>query len=149
MKLLKWLSIVDRFAKMYLDSQLAPLGLNSSQHMYVLKVCTHPGILQDSLIESFYVHPSNIVRTVYTLEKKGFLTRTPYPKDKRTWCLHPTQKALWAVEEIQKACDKTEDILQENIDEKDLSRFHSTILQMGEQITSQMQIHRVKDEFDE
>ena len=38
MKLLKWLSVADRFAKSYLDDQLAPLGINSSQHMYLLKI---------------------------------------------------------------------------------------------------------------
>lgn len=48
MKLLKWLSVADRFTKIYLDNQLAPLGINSSQHMYLLKVCNQPGILQDS-----------------------------------------------------------------------------------------------------
>ena len=70
MKLLKWLSVTDRFAKTYLDSKLAPLGINSSQHIYLLKLCDQPGILQDSLLEYFYVHPSNIVRTISTLEKK-------------------------------------------------------------------------------
>ena len=53
MKLLKWLSVADRFAKSYLDDQLAPLGINSSQHMYLLKICDQPGILQDSLPELF------------------------------------------------------------------------------------------------
>ena len=45
MKLLKWLSVADRFTKTYLDSRFAPLGINSSQHMYLLKVCSEPGIL--------------------------------------------------------------------------------------------------------
>ena len=33
MKLLKWLSVSDRYAKAYLDEKLVPLGLSSSQHM--------------------------------------------------------------------------------------------------------------------
>ena len=33
MNLIKWLSISDRHTKMYLDRSLAPLCLNSSQHM--------------------------------------------------------------------------------------------------------------------
>ena len=78
MKLLKWLSVADRFTKAYLDQRLEPLGINSSQHMYLLKICGNPGISQDSLLETFYVHPSNIVRTVAALERKGFLTRK-YP----------------------------------------------------------------------
>ena len=48
MKLIKWLSVSDRYAKAYLDEKLAPLGLTSSQHMYVLKICRTPGLTQGS-----------------------------------------------------------------------------------------------------
>ena len=64
MQLLKWLSVTDRFYKIYLDKQLAPYGINNSQYMFLIKICRSPGILQDSLMDMFYVHPSNIVRTV-------------------------------------------------------------------------------------
>ncbi len=68
MNILKWLSVTDRFSKVYLDNQFAQFGINSSQYLYILKICDCPGILQESLIESIYVHPSNIVRTVSALE---------------------------------------------------------------------------------
>ena len=32
MQLLKWLSVTDRFYKIYLDKQLAPYGINNSQY---------------------------------------------------------------------------------------------------------------------
>lgn len=47
MELIKWLSVADRHAKMYLDHQLSPFHLNSSHHMYVVKICENPGITQD------------------------------------------------------------------------------------------------------
>ena len=53
MKLLKWLSVTDRFYKIYLDKQLAPFGINNSQYMFLIKICRSPGILQDSLIDAF------------------------------------------------------------------------------------------------
>ena len=56
MKLLKWLSVTDRFYKIYLDKQLAPYGINNSQYMFLIKICRSPGILQDSLLNMFYVH---------------------------------------------------------------------------------------------
>lgn len=36
--LLKWLSVVDRFSKLHLDKQLASHGINSSQHMFLIKI---------------------------------------------------------------------------------------------------------------
>ena len=47
MQLLKWLSVTDRFYKIYLDKQLAPYGINNSQYMFLIKICRSPGILQD------------------------------------------------------------------------------------------------------
>lgn len=85
MKLLKWLSVADRFAKAYLDERLVPLGINSSQHMYLLKVCEHPGISQDALLNSVYVHSSNVVRMVASLEKKGGLSG----RESAVWAMPP------------------------------------------------------------
>ena len=89
-EVLRWLAVADRYKRMYLDKQLAPLGINSSQHMYVLKVCAEPGITQDQFLQSFYVHPSNVTRAVAALEKGGFLRREACEEDKRKWRLYPT-----------------------------------------------------------
>lgn len=149
MKLLKWLSVSDRFAKAYLDSRLAPLGINSSQHMYLLKVCKFPGILQDSLLETFYVHPSNIVRTISALEKKGFLKREPYEQDKRTWRLYPTQKAMEIVEMVQTSVSETEKMILDSLTKEEQEIFGEMLYKMGKHLAEELHIERKEDEFDE
>ncbi len=37
MQLLKWLSVTDRFYKIYLDKQLAPYGINNSQYRNMIE----------------------------------------------------------------------------------------------------------------
>lgn len=149
MKLLKWLSVADRFAKAYLDEQLAPLGINSSQHMYLLKICDHPGISQDSLLGSVYVHPSNIVRMVASLEKKGFLTRTPCAQDKRTWQLYPTERALSIAEQVRAACEQTEAVLLSSLNAQTQADFQDALMQVGKGMALQLHVERAEDEFDE
>ncbi len=149
MRMLKWLSVVDRFVKTYLDNQLAPLGINSSQHMYLLKICDQPGILQDSFLNSFYVHPSNIVRTLAVLEKNGFLTKEPCKKDKRTWHLYPTQKALDIAAQIRAICDRTEAVLTDELSDAQRREFGDLLLQTGKRITRELNVERLEDEFDE
>lgn len=90
--LIKWLSITDRHSKMYMDHFLKPLGINSSQHMYIIKIWENPGITQDCFIGFFHIHPSNVARSIAFLEKNGFLTRKHNEKDKRTCRLYPTAK---------------------------------------------------------
>lgn len=149
MKLLKWLSVADRFTKSYLDDRFAPLGINSSQHMYLLKICDQPGILQDSFLNSFYVHPSNIVRTIAVLEKNGFLIKQSYVKDKRTWQLFPTQKALEIAGQIRSICEEAERILTAELSDSERAEFGRLLLCVGKQITQERKVERIGDEFDE
>ena len=149
MKILKWLSISDRFIKKYLDQKLAQFGINSSQYMYLMKVCKYPGILQDSFLESFYVHPSNIVRMITTLEKKEFLTRVPYENDKRTWRLYPTQKALDIADKIYEICNEAETLLTAKLSPDEQNSLSNTLYIVGKQIANELNIERKEDEFDE
>ena len=149
MKLLKWLSVADRYYKVYLDKQLAPFGINSSQHMFLIKICDSPGIAQDSLLDMFYVHPSNIVRTIAALEKQGLVTRSPNDQDKRTWKLYPTQRALSVLDEVRAACEKTEALLLQGISEPDRALLTGLLMQAGRNITAELHIERKEDEFNE
>ena len=149
MKLIKWLSVSDRFTKMYLDQQLAPFGINSSQHMYLLKICREPGILQDSMLDIFYVHPSNIIRMIGALEKNGFLIRKPYDKDKRTYRLYPTDKALDICEQVWTICQDAERLLMEGISEQEQDDFARILLQAGKRMAQQAGLNEKEDGFDE
>ncbi len=149
MKLLKWLSVTDRFYKIYLDKQLAPYGINNSQYMFLIKICHSPGILQDSLMDMFYVHPSNIVRTVAAIEKQGMITRSPHEKDKRTCKLYPTERALSVIDEVQMVCEKTENLLLQGISESDQNFFMDLLMQTGKNITAELHIERKEEEFDD
>lgn len=147
MKILKWLSVADRFYKIYLDKQLAPFGLNSSQYMFLIKICHSPGILQDSLINMFYVHPSNIVRTVAALEKQGMITRTANDQDKRTWQLYPTDRALSVVGEVQNVCEHTQTLLLQGFSESEINLFTDLLMRAGRNITAELRIERKEEEF--
>ena len=149
MKLLKWLSVTDRFYKIYLDKQLAPCGISSSQHMFLIKICRSPGILQDSLMDIFYVHPSNIVRTIAALEKQGMITRTPNDQDKRTWRLYPTDRALSVLEDIRTVCKKTETLLLQGFSEEEKKLLTDLLMRAGRNITASLQIERKEEEFDD
>lgn len=148
MKLLKWLSVADRFTKIDLDEKLAPYGINSSQHMYLLKVCDQPGISQDSLLDTVYVHPSNVVRMVAALEKKGLLTRTPCEQDKRTWQLYPTERALAMAEQIRAVCSETESALLDGLSPEDQAAFLDLLERAGKNMALKQGVVRSEDEFD-
>ena len=100
-------------------------------------------------MDIFYVHPSNIVRTVAALEKNGMITRTPNDKDKRTHNLYPTERALSVTEQIEAVCEKTESLLLQGFGEADKDLFLNFLMQAGNNITSELHIERNGDEFND
>lgn len=121
--LIKWLSVADRHTKMYLDQQFAPLGITSSQHMYILAVCDDPGISQEQLMNLFYIHPSNITRALNALINAGFITRETNENDKRTHCLYPTEKAQNTAVRIREILELTKDRLTDSIPPEDSEKL--------------------------
>lgn len=136
MNLIKWLSISDRHTKMYLDRSLAPLGLNSSQHMYVLKICETPGVTQDQFIHFFYLHPSNVTRTLSALEKAGFLRRERNPEDQRTCRLFPTRRALEARPQILSLLRRWQEQVMEPFSPEEREVFLTLLQRLGAQAVS-------------
>ncbi len=131
MKLIKWLSISDRFTKMRLDQQLAPFGINSSQHMYITVICNHPGITQEQFIKTFYLNPSNITRALNALIKSGFIMRETSEQDKRTYCLYPTQKAYDTYEHILGIIDDAENYLLDGFSVTERKQFLEMLNRVG------------------
>lgn len=117
MNLIKYLSIGDRHVKQYIDKQLAPYGLNSSQFIFVGKICREPGMTQDKFFKYFFLHPSNITRGLAALEREGFIERREHSADKRTTVLYPTPRAEAVYQHVQAMIERLHAVLTEGMSE--------------------------------
>lgn len=140
MELIKWLSITNRYTKVYMDRMLAPLGLNSSQHMYIIRICKEPGITQDRFFSSFHINPSNVTRSLAALEKQGFVEKRVNSKDKRTCCLYPTVKALEAYHKIQDIQNEWNSKLLGELSEQEQEEFAAMLQRVGEAAIEQVNL---------
>lgn len=136
MDIIKWLGIAGRYRKMYLDKHLAPLGLNSSQYMYVIRACQEPGLTQDRFVESFHIHPSNVTRAVAALEKGGFLRREACREDKRTSYIYPTEKALSCCGRIFAACGEAEEAMTAGFTQEERKELGRLLKRAGENLAA-------------
>ena len=94
-ELMRWVSIIYRYTRVHLNSrfQALDLGVTSSQHFFVRRICTNAGITQDKLQSLIELNKSNITRAVDALEKAGFVRKERSKRDKRTASLYPTEAA--------------------------------------------------------
>ena len=92
--LMRFINRTARCFTLYRNNCLENLGINGYQHLYIIKICSEPGILQDKLVKEIYVHKSSVTRQLSLLEKNGFIRRESCPDDRRQMMVYPTEKAV-------------------------------------------------------
>lgn len=125
--LIKYISIIDRHNKIYLDKKLKKIGLNSSHHFYIINIYKNPGISQDKLINMTHLNPSNITRALYTLERLGFIKKISNEDDRRTYNLYLTDKGIDIYPKIIEIVDELKNILLGDFSEKEKSNISKLI----------------------
>lgn len=98
--LMKYISRTSRCANLFRGDKVE--GLGGYQHIYILKICKHPGISQEQLAQMIYINKSNVTRQLSMLEQNGYITRKPCEKDRRIMEVYPTKKALEIYPQVQR-----------------------------------------------
>lgn len=96
----KWIALAQRQYQLYLNRQLADLGLSGSQYLFLIHVCRRPGLVQDQLPGLVCLNKSNVTRSLAQLERRGYIRREIHPRDRRTALVFPTPAALAAYPRI-------------------------------------------------
>ncbi len=128
----KWISISDRYNKMYLDSKFKYLGFNTTQHMLIKKICEREGMLQEDLFSYVYLNKSNITRGLKQLEEKGFIYRVKDENDKRNMRLFPTELSKEVYPKIIEIINNWVEILEEGLTEEECSVLEKAIKHVGQ-----------------
>jgi DNA-binding MarR family transcriptional regulator len=97
-----------------------------------LIICREPGRSQEELARELCVNKSTVARNINYLEEKGFVSRIPFPGDKRQFSVYPTEKALAVLPQIKKASTEWMTLLSDGIPPADLEIFDTVLQRMQE-----------------
>ena len=92
--LMKFINRTSRCFTLYRNNKLEEEGINGYQHLYIIKICRNPGIMQDALTREMYVNKSSVTRQLSLLEQNGFIRREPCEEDRRQLRVFPTEKGF-------------------------------------------------------
>ncbi|KIL42747.1 MarR family transcriptional regulator [Jeotgalibacillus alimentarius] len=68
--------------------------LTKGQYLYLVRICEHPGIIQEKLAEMIKVDRTTAARAVEKLEKHGFIIKKADPDNKKIRRIFPANKGL-------------------------------------------------------
>ncbi len=88
----KWISFLHRQFQVYINHEMKPYNINSSEYIYLAELGKDEGVNQSYFTESLSIDPALTTRVMKTLEEKGFITRTKDEHDKRAVLIHLTEE---------------------------------------------------------
>jgi DNA-binding MarR family transcriptional regulator len=90
------LKIAQHRLRQRLEAELAGTGVSASQNAVLLAIGDNPRISNASLARAAFVTPQSMQGMLVTLERDGFIMRTPHPEHGRIIMTELTEKGRTA-----------------------------------------------------
>lgn len=114
----KWISIIHRQSQIYINRELRPYNVNSSEYIYLINLAAESeGVNQKHLSDMLIIDDALTTRVMKSLESKGYIVRERCRSDKRAYDIKLTEKGVQIQPVILKTLKKWTDTISEGMDE--------------------------------
>jgi DNA-binding MarR family transcriptional regulator len=103
----KWISTIYRQIRIFLDKELKPYNISSSQMLVLNAIYRNEGIHQEAISKLLNLDKANITRAINRLIDEDLVSREIDSNDKRAYLLHLTKKGKKLEPEIVKILKRT------------------------------------------
>lgn len=90
---LRRIGTIARIVASVSDVKFRRFSLQKGQHIYVVRVCEHPGLNLAELTRLLNVDKSTTTKAVQKLEKAGYILKKHPEGDRKSLVLYPTERA--------------------------------------------------------
>ena len=118
------LKIAQYRLRQRLEAELSRTGVSAAQNAVLLAIRDNPRISNASLARAAFVTPQSMQGMLVTLEREGFIARTPHPEHGRIIMTELTEKGRTVAQAGMVAAETVERQMLSNLtdDEADLLR---------------------------
>jgi len=102
------LKVAQHRLRQRLEAELARTGVSASQNAVLLAISENPRISNASLARAAFVAPQSMQEMLVTLERAGFIVRTPHPERGRIVMTELTKKGRSAAQAGMVAAETVE-----------------------------------------
>lgn len=132
---LVFLSAIHRASRqigIHLAGQMAPLGLqNPEAHLLSFLRSYSPAAISE-LRRVFGLRKSTLTSLLDRLERRGLLTRSVHPTDRRSWLVSLTEEGRRAADLVQRPVEDLEEGIRAAITDEDLQGFQRVLAAIAE-----------------
>lgn len=114
----KQINILVRQFNLYLNHDLAHLGVSATEILYLASLFHEDGLTQDALAAEHVVDKAAVARTVANMEAKGLVSREANPANRRQKKLYLTDKARDMQPALREAQERWLHVMTEDEDDR-------------------------------
>jgi DNA-binding MarR family transcriptional regulator len=130
----KYISIIYRQGKCYINKKLEPYGIGSGQFIFLSILYHKDGIRQEEIADFLHIDKGTTARAIRRLEEEGYIYRKIDSKDHRAQLVFLTQKAKDIEEDIFKILRSWTEILLSDFSIEDSKKAEELLKAMTENI---------------
>jgi len=91
-EVLREIGMIARSLDSISNIEFKKYDLTKGQYLYLVRICEHPGIIQEKLAEMIKVDRTTAARAIKKLEINGFIEKNDDPYNQKIRKLFPTEK---------------------------------------------------------
>jgi len=127
----KWISVLHRQFQMYLNRELKPYGIRSSEYIFLVNLYEKDGVSQETLSRNLYINKAATARAIGRLEKLGLVRRTRDAADARAYSVTLTPEGMKLKGVIQELLRRWRETLEAGLTEEECEFMLRTIKRMS------------------
>lgn len=105
----KWIAMLHRCRKSYVNRRLSSYGLSGVHFMLLLALSSHDGVSQEAMAARLKMEKTAIAKSVKKLEQSGYIARERSEADGRAYRVFLTPEGLALIPLIRRTVREWED----------------------------------------
>ena len=119
-EILREIGMIARALDSISNIEFKEYDLTKGQYLYLVRICEHPGIIQEKLAEMIKVDRTTASRAIKKLEKNGFIERREDKYNKKIKKIFPTMKGENVYPKIRRENDHSNSVALAGFSEREV-----------------------------
>jgi DNA-binding MarR family transcriptional regulator len=133
---LRSIGVIARALDSIANIEFKQFDLTRGQYLYLVRVCEHPGIIQERLIEMIKVDRTSASRVIKKLEKNGFIMRQADEVNKKIKHIFPTDKGQRIYPQIKRENDYSTTVALQGLSSAQIKTVTQLLTKMSANVSA-------------
>jgi DNA-binding MarR family transcriptional regulator len=135
-EILREIGMIARALDSISNIEFKEFELTKGQYLYLVRICEHPGIIQEKVAEMIKVDRTTAARAIKKLEIQGLIEKRDDENNKKIKRLYPTEKGKKVYPALKREGDYSEKVALSGFTEEETETIFSLLQRVRGNIES-------------